>query len=102
MKLLRPFTGTGSVFFPIGRPPEGTCEFATDECLRHCYVNDTDGFDEETRITPDDKRRIYHRVINCSPERVRNQIIKDLDGLQTHILSWFGSGDCLMQDLEGI
>ena len=102
MKLLRPFTGTGSVFFPIGRPPIGACEFATDECLQACYVNDDEDFDEETRISQDEKDRIYNAIVHCPTWSVKGKILQDLDGLQTHIFSWFGSGDCMMKDIDCI
>jgi len=35
-------------------------------------------------------------------EVVVRQMLIDLDGLQTHILSWFGSGDCLAKDTSHI
>jgi hypothetical protein len=101
-QLLRPFTGTGAVFFPIGKPPGGTCAFATDECLRACYMADPSGFDEETRITNTEKRSIYRDVVSSPIEVVRDAFLCDLYGLQTRILAWFGSGDCLMSDVDHI
>jgi hypothetical protein len=101
MKLLRPFTGTGSVFFPIGPLGEGgTCEFATEACLAQCYVKDPVDFDEETRITPEAANRIYSMVRREPTEVVRRMFLRDLDGLQTPILHWFGSGDCPTRDTE--
>ena len=102
MKLLRPFTGTGSVFFPIGYPPNGTCEFATEECYRDCYMADPSDFDEETRVTYSETWDIYEAVTTDSVVEVRDRFLEDLDGLQTNILSWFGSGDCQTKDMDRI
>jgi hypothetical protein len=101
-RLLRPFTGTGSVFFPIGPPPYGTCEYATTGCLEACYVNDRSDFDEETRIPECAKREMYHLMITESISDIVDRLLLDLAGLQTHILSWFGSGDCLEADVDRI
>lgn len=94
-RLLRPFTGTGAVFFPIGPPPIGTCEFATTSCYQHCYVRDRCNFDEETRISQDEKYQIYYTIISAATGVIRDRFLQDLKGLQTPILHWFGSGDCL-------
>ena len=102
MKLLRPFTGTGSVFFPIGLPPNGTCEFATAQCRKHCYMDDPSDFDEETRVPYSETWDIYAGIVAAPLVEVRDQFLGDLDGLQTHILSWFGSGDCPSKDVERI
>ena len=98
-RLLRPFTGTGSVFFPVGLPPHGTCEHATPECLASCYVIDRSDFDEETRIPECDKRETYRLMTTESVSDIVDRLLLDLAGLQTHILSWFGSGDCLDTDV---
>ena len=102
MRLLKPFTGTGAVFFPEGLPPKGTCEFATPRCLRSCYVADRSDFDEETRISEEEKRRVYEVITSESAEVIRNVFLRDLDGLQTPILAWFGSGDCPAKDVDQI
>ncbi len=94
-KLLRPFTGTGCVFFPIGLPPKGTCEFSTKKCRKHCYIDSASLFDWESNITNEDRVGIYDYIINTtSTVEICNRMIEDLDGLQTSILHWFGSGDC--------
>jgi hypothetical protein len=102
LRLLKPFTGTGSVFFPIGLPPEGTCEFATPECLRHCYMTDEDDFDEETRVSPEEASRVYDAVLLRPISSIVDRFLLDLLGLQTPILHWFGSGDCLSKDVDRI
>jgi hypothetical protein len=101
-RLLRPFTGTGSVFFPVGLPPKGTCEFATPLCLKHCYVNDRSNFDEETRISYADKCQTYHLIMSKPIDMILERFLQDLIGLQTRILSWFGTGDCLTADTDRI
>lgn len=104
MKLLRPFTGTAAVFFPVGVPPVGTCEFASAICLKYCYAEDPNdrNFDEELRIPESEKWEIYEYFTQMSVDLVKAKILKDLDGLQTPILHWFGSGDCPMRDIDKI
>lgn len=104
MKLLRPFTGTGAVLFPVGVPPNGTCEFATRTCLKCCYAEDPNdmNFDEELRIPESEKWKIYECFVQMPVDLICAKILKDLDGLQTPILHWFGSGDCQTKDIDKI
>lgn len=104
MKILRPFTGTGAVFFPVGTPPKGTCQFATKACLASCYAVDAGdmNFDEEVRISDCDKQEIYNWIMNSSIGVIRDRFLFELDGLQTDILHWFGSGDCQIKDQSHI
>jgi hypothetical protein len=102
MRLLRPFTGTGAVFFPEGPPPNGTCEFTTEACRKHCYVNDQSDFDEEVRIPTWVKREVYDHIINLPIRKVCRRLCRDLVGLQTPILHWFASGDCPSKDVGRI
>jgi len=104
MKIIRPFTGAGGIFFPIGEPPEGTCEFATDKCKKFCYIkeNPNPDFDEEIIISFDDTLLIYDYFMNAPLLDLCDRIEKELDGLQTNILHWFGSGDCQIKDIERI
>lgn len=101
-KILRPFTGAGAVMFPIGKPPEGTCQFATKKCLRFCYVEEDADYDEEMVIPDADKKWIYEQFMTQPIEWMRDEIDRELDGLQTPILHWFGSGDCLTKDMKRI
>ena len=98
MSVLKPFTGTGAVFFPVGSPPLGTCAFSTPDCRHHCYMTEAEDkdFDEETRVSDEETRRIWS-IINLSEsiEAIRHIFLRDLEGLQTPILHWFASGDCL-------
>jgi hypothetical protein len=104
MKILRPFTGTGCVFFPIGLPPGGTCEFATQKCLVHCYATGRKfkNYDVEVLITKSDVWWIYNQFMTRDIRWIKNEIIRELDGLQTPILHWFGSGDVLTKDMDRI
>lgn len=104
MKIIRPFTGTGGVFFPVGLPPQGTCEFSTQECRKWCYVNTPNypDYDEEVRIPESEKWEIYETFINRAIPSLIDQILSELDGLQTNILHWFGSGDCMRKDVDRI
>lgn len=102
--LLRPFTGTGAVFFPIGRPPQGTCAFATEQCLKQCYaaMPKYPNFDEELRVSAEDKVVVRRVILNRPIEEVVGRICADLRGLQTPILHWFASGDCIPRDTDRI
>lgn len=108
MKILRPFTGTGAIFFPIGKPPNGTCEFATPECSKYCYTlenskdNGYSNFDEEIRVPEDDKIWILQQFRSLPINELQSKIVCELEGLQTPILHYFGSGDCTMMDIDKI
>lgn len=102
LKILRPFTGTGAVFFPIGLPPKGTCEFASSNCLKHCYTIEPSYFEEETNIDQKELWKIYYYFMIKPIYKIVDEIIKELDGLQTSILHWFGMGDCQTKDINRI
>ena len=102
MKLLRPFTGTGAIFFPIGLPPNGTCEFSTYECRKYCYAYSDSLFDFEIRVSEEDKREIYNYIMSKPIKEIISKIINELDGLQSPILHWFGTGDCMLKDIDTI
>lgn len=104
MKILRPFTGTGAVFFPIGPPPGGTCEFATKRCLAQCYATGRKyaNYDVEILIPEEEKRWIYRQFMEQPIFALKAKILRELDGLQTPILHWFGSGDVLTKDMDRI
>jgi hypothetical protein len=103
-KLLRPFTGTGAIFFPIGKPPLGTCEQASELCIEYCYAKEEKhpNGDDELRITQDEKWRVYWFITERPFKQILEEIQINLDGLQTYILHWFGSGDCPAKDVERI
>jgi hypothetical protein len=103
MKILRPFTATGGVFFPIGLPPNGTCEFSTKTCRKYCYAVNDSLYDFETKnITQEEMWEIYNSFINWPINKLINKIEKELDGLQTPILHWFGTGDCETKNIQRI
>lgn len=104
MKILRPFTGTGGIFWPIGPPPIGTCEFATHACKKYCYaaLNQWPDFDEELLISESEKNKIKEIMLRLPVHELKDRILFDLKGLQTNILHWFGSGDCPMQYMDRV
>lgn len=102
MKILRPFNGTGAVLFPIGKPPTGTCQYATKDCLKKCYARNDKEYDEELAITKDELKFIYYTFITSHTDDIVKKIVEELDGLQTPILHWFGTGDCLAKDIDKI
>lgn len=102
LKLLRPFTGAGAVFFPIGLPPKGTCQFATPKCIASCYAEYDVEYDEEVRISQKEKWQIYKYFMECPIEWVCDKVKEEIDGLQTPIFHWFGSGDCQTKNTDRI
>lgn len=104
-KTLKPFTGTGAVFFPVGTPDEGgTCENATPLCLKYCYAKNPQypQFDEEILIPESEKQEIYEFIMKEPIGFVVKRFLDELDGLQTDILHWFGTGDCMAVDTERV
>ncbi len=103
-KILRPFGGTGAVCFPIGLPKDGgTCEFATEQCLKYCCAKGDFEYDEEIHISHEEKEVIHETFMATMPiDWILDEIVKELDGLQTTLLYWFGAGDCMTKDLKRI
>ncbi len=100
MKILRSTYGAAGIFFPVGKPKKGgTCEYASDKCLKKCYAMEKD-YDEVLNIPEEDKREIYKFFIEKSTLAVCSEIIKEMDELQAKILTWFASGDCLDKDID--
>ena len=104
MKILRPFTGTGAVFWPIGPPPLGTCEFHSDVCKKYCYaaVQQFPDFDEQLLVDEHDKQKIHREFITKPTQPLVRKIMQELDGLQTNILHWFGTGDCPTKNVDKV
>lgn len=101
MKILRPSIGAAGIFFPIGSPQKGgTCQHASDICLKKCYALADKNYDESVNISEKDKKEIYRFFVKKTTFAVCSEIIKEMDGLQTKILSWFTSGDCLDKDID--
>lgn len=102
MKILRPIYSAAGIFFPIGKPEKGgTCQYASDVCLKKCYAQDKD-YDEVLNIPEEDKKKIYDFFVNESLVTICNEIIKEMGELQVKILTWFASGDCLDKDIDKI
>lgn len=101
MKILYPFSGVAGIFFPIGRiKDEGTCEFATERCLKECAAL-KNAFDE-TIVGHEAKVATYKFMISHSVLDVCQQIIKEMRELGCKILYWFASGDCLRRHTDKI
>ncbi|KKM67396.1 hypothetical protein LCGC14_1471530 [marine sediment metagenome] len=95
MKLLRPIAGTAGVFFPLGKLIHGgTCEFATDICLKKCVVVWDQKYDEEYCVPKEERIEIYQAFRDWDENTLSAQIFKEMQELQTNILHWFASGDC--------
>lgn len=102
MKILRPIYSAAGIFFPIGRPEDGgTCQYASDICLKKCYALDKD-YDEVLNIPEEDKKKIYDFFTTESLVTICNEVIKEMEELQVKILTWFASGDCLDKDVDRI
>ncbi len=103
MKILRPIGGAAGIFFPVGLPNNGgTCQYATKTCLRECYAISDKDYDEELNVLEVDKRVIYEYFMNEHIFTICAEIVREMKELQTHILHWFASGDCLDTDIERI
>lgn len=98
MKILIPISGAAGIFFPIGKPPKGTCEFSTKFCLKYCTALKDKPYDEEYRVLESLKRKIYKFFITEKPLIICAMIIQEMSELRTEILHWFVSGDCLPKD----
>ncbi len=98
MKILIPISGAAGVFFPIGKPPKGTCKFADKDCLNHCTAIKDKGYDEEYRVTEAVKKKIHEYFINENPLKLCFRILQEMAELRVNILHWFISGDCLPED----
>jgi len=94
-------TGVAGIFFPIGKPPEGTCQYASDECIKNCYALKKD-YDERVNIPESEKKAILKYFMGNPIITVCSQIIKEMGELQAIVLSWFTSGDCLDEDVNRI
>lgn len=103
MNILRPSNNyVAGIFFPIGEPRfGGTCQYASERCLKECYALNKH-YDVTVDIPEDDKREIYKFIVKESTLTVCNTIIKEMEGLQAKILTWFCSGDCPDSDIERI
>jgi len=93
-ELLHSFSGCSAVFFPVRRLKDGgTCEFATERCLRECaaFKNATEG----NKIPYDEKVRVYKQITEGQIFEVCNSIIKQLSKCKPpRLLYWFACGDC--------
>lgn len=102
MKILRPSgTGVAGIFFPVGKPPKGTCQYASEECLPKCYTLRKD-YDERVNIPESEKKDILKYFMGNPIITVCSEIMKEMDELQATILSWFASGDCLDKYVDKI
>ena len=98
MKILKQINGAAGIFFPIGLPPEGTCNFATSTCLSNCIaLKDTDK-GNKLRVSQRVKKNIHNFFITKSTIEVCFEIIKEMGQMEVNILHWFMSGDCLPED----
>ena len=102
MKILRQISGAAGVFFPIGLPPEGTCEFATKTCLVKCIALKDKGDDKELRVSQHLKKNIHNFFVSKPTIEVCFKIIEEMGQMQVNILHWFMSGDCLEEDQKKI
>lgn len=84
MKILYSEEGTAYISFPAGLPKDkGTCEFATEICLKKC---------------PQERNKILFEVLqffeNHNPEFIVETIKEQMVELGCTVLYWFWSGDC--------
>lgn len=95
------FSGVAGIHFPVGKLGEdGTCEFATEKCLKECaaFKNGT----EANRVHISNKRQAYYKVTQNDPQKVIWEIASEVKRMKTSVLYWFASGDCPSKDTEKI
>lgn len=93
-ELLHKFSGCLAIFFPVRRLSDGgTCQFATEQCLRECAA--FKNASESNKIPYDEKVRIYKRVTEASIFGVCSSFVDQLSRCEPpRLLYWFASGDC--------
>ena len=92
-KLLHPFAHVMGVYFPVGKLEDGgTCEFATEKCLKECIACNPDT--KNSRIPYGDKLTAYDYFISNTAEDIAKKIIGELIDSSCKQVSWFASGDC--------
>ena len=92
-QLLYPFANVQGIFFPIFKPINGgTCEFATEKCLKMCCANDEDiGANIQQRI------ETYRFFIENTVSAITIRLIGETTAPASSVpkfISWFASGDC--------
>lgn len=81
-----PFGTARTISFPLGRPPKGTCEFATEQCLRECG-NRMPNFKTE--------QNAYKLFNKLYPDDIVDKLKDEISTASNKVLSWFPeSGDC--------
>lgn len=92
-KLVYPFSGVAGIFFPVGKLDEGgTCEFASEKCLKVCaaFKNAT----ATNKIDYRDKCNAFFEITQFLVHSVIWRILKEVKDLNSDVLYWFASGDC--------
>ena len=84
MELTRPFSGIRAIFLPVGKPPVGTCEFASDVCLSCCA-----SFGGQNVLGVDCKEHALRFLMNSESVEITSKIRSEATAVY-----WFASGDC--------
>lgn len=101
IKLVYPFSGVAGIHFPVGRLSDGgTCEFASEKCLKECaaFKNVTD----INKIDYGDKCKTFEYITQGESKGIIWEIAKQVKEMETEILYWFASGDCSRKHTEKI
>ena len=87
MSIISRLSGTGrAISFPAGKPPDGTCEFATETCLAKCG-NRVPNFQAEYKA--------YDLFCRLNCRKLVSRLTAEIETSQNKVLSWFTeSGDC--------
>jgi len=92
VKLLHPFANVMGIFFPVGKLKNGgTCEFATERCLKECCAIHPGKAGE---IKLEIKKEIYKFFCKVDENSIVFKILGELATNECKILTWFVSGDC--------
>lgn len=88
------YNDVGVLYFPAGSIDiGGTCEFATENCLKYC---------PEIANNRQPHYDTYNFIVKNDVEVVFNKIKKDLFALDKKVLTWFAAGDCMMKGMNHI
>lgn len=85
LKLVHDDGKVPSIFFPAGKPPKGSCEFATKICLERCPSD----------VTPNALEQwIYEQFKTIPADELVRRIHMELLDRNKLFLQWFPWGDC--------
>jgi len=84
------FSNARGIFFPAGLPPDGTCFYATEACLKYCCIYKKT-LSHKIIIGYEKKKKALDYFITQPVRVIVNKLRQEYNN---KILYWFASGDC--------